>query len=178
MHKSIKWSPAKPQKRPDNIISSKARESGNSGFKPSYLVEKRENMKFIMSNEYMRIWFDERKRYETETYSREQIIKEESKIKRRFVQRMMTYKKPNKNELTNAEYHIKKDGIQEHSVDYSKLKYKPVCPKEKGYAQDVLHKELKKNKSKDESRQNKGGKGDVQEAAICSIPCCPAAKAQ
>lgn len=52
-----------------------------------------------MSNEYMRKWFKERGTYEKNNYSKEEIIKEESKIKRRFVQRMMTYKKPNKLEL-------------------------------------------------------------------------------
>lgn len=52
-----------------------------------------------MSNEYMRQWFNERGTYEKNTYSKEAIIKEESKIKRRFVQRMMTYKKPNKLEM-------------------------------------------------------------------------------
>lgn len=56
-------------------------------------------MRFIISNEYMRKWFNERATYEKNTYSRENIIKEESKIKRRFVQRMMTYKKPNKLEV-------------------------------------------------------------------------------
>lgn len=61
-------------------------------------------MQFIMSNEYMRIWFNDRALYEKDTYSREQIIKEESRIRRRFVQRMMTYKKPNKNDFIDDKY--------------------------------------------------------------------------
>lgn len=56
-------------------------------------------MNFLMSNEYMRIWFKERAVYEKSTYTREQIIKEENKIKRRFVQRMMTYRKPTKTQF-------------------------------------------------------------------------------
>ena len=61
-------------------------------------------MSFIMSNEYMRMWFKERGKYERDTYSKEQIIKEESKIKRRFVQRMMTWQRPTKNEFLEEKF--------------------------------------------------------------------------
>lgn len=38
MQKSLKWTPAQPQRKPDNIISSKARETGDlTGFIPTYL---------------------------------------------------------------------------------------------------------------------------------------------
>ncbi|KAL1513308.1 hypothetical protein ABEB36_002730 [Hypothenemus hampei] len=134
MQKALKWSPAQPHKKSDNIISSTARETGDLiGFIPSYLKEPIEDMRFIMSNEYMRKWFKEREIYEKNTYSKIEIIKGESKIKRRYVQRMMTYKKPDKFHLLEDKF--KRTGQYNDTVnqptDYTKLKYKPVCSKEK-----------------------------------------------
>lgn len=56
-------------------------------------------MGLLLSMEYRRIWFDERAEYERYTYTREEIIKQENKIKRRSVQRMMTYRMPTKNQF-------------------------------------------------------------------------------
>ncbi|XP_076255106.1 uncharacterized protein LOC143193053 [Rhynchophorus ferrugineus] len=154
MQKTLKWSPAQPLKRADNIISSKARETGDFGFTPTYLSEPKEDMHFLMSNEYMRIWFRERAKYEKGTYSKEAIIKEESKIKRRFVQRMMTYKKPNKNQFLEEKINqpnrlpSKKNDDYTH-VDYTKMKYKPQCLKRKG--KSIGEKNSKEN-SKDEKK--------------------------
>lgn len=53
-------------------------------------------MNFIMSNEYWRIWFKERENYERDFYFKEQTRREESKIKRRFVQRKMATEKKEK----------------------------------------------------------------------------------
>lgn len=53
-------------------------------------------MNFIMSNEYWRIWFKERGTYERDFYFKEQTRREESKIKRRFVQRNLAIKKTEK----------------------------------------------------------------------------------
>lgn len=47
-------------------------------------------MNFIMGNEYWRIWFKERENFERDYYFKEQTRREESKIKRRFVQRKLT----------------------------------------------------------------------------------------
>ncbi|KAJ8934189.1 hypothetical protein NQ314_013506 [Rhamnusium bicolor] len=80
----LKWSPATPIRTPDNLISSGAREKKQLGFIPTYENETCQQMEFIMSNEYMRMWFKERSKYEKDTYTREQIIKEESRIKRRI----------------------------------------------------------------------------------------------
>ncbi|XP_060518794.1 muscle, skeletal receptor tyrosine-protein kinase-like isoform X2 [Cylas formicarius] len=88
----------------------------------------RTNMNFLMSNEYMRMWFKEKEIYERNTYSTEQIIKDESKIKRRYVQRMMTYKKPTKNDF-NKEMKDRPKYNNPMKVDYSKYKCKPECPK-------------------------------------------------
>ncbi|XP_018574940.1 uncharacterized protein LOC108913800 [Anoplophora glabripennis] len=88
----LKWSPTLAIHKPDNIVSSHAKPA----FKPSYENEA-ENMNFIMSNEYMRMWFKEKQLHEKDTYARDQIIKKERKIKRRMIQRMMTYRKPSKN---------------------------------------------------------------------------------
>lgn len=49
-----------------------------------------------MSDEYWRIWFNERATYERDFYFKEQTRREESKIKRRFVQRNLTRKKKEK----------------------------------------------------------------------------------
>lgn len=40
-----------------------------------------------MSNEYFRLWFKERESYERDFYFKEQTRREESRIRRRFVQR-------------------------------------------------------------------------------------------
>lgn len=50
-----------------------------------------------MSNEYFRIWFKERENFERDFYFKEQTRREESKIKRRFVQRKMVGKKQENN---------------------------------------------------------------------------------
>ncbi|XP_030768268.1 uncharacterized protein LOC115891830 [Sitophilus oryzae] len=148
MQKSLKWSPAQPFKKSDNIISSKAREKGDYGFAPSYLLEPRENMIFLMSNEYMRMWFNERGKYEKDTYSKEEIIKEESKIKRRFVQRMMTYRQPSKNFFLENKLNKKTvDKTEKTPIDYSKMKYKPYC--KYLHESDKGTKDLKKSGSKD-----------------------------
>lgn len=49
-----------------------------------------------MSNEYWRIWFKERESHERDFYFKEQTRREESKIKRRFVQKSMAIKKMEK----------------------------------------------------------------------------------
>lgn len=56
-----------------------------------------------MSNEYMRIWLKEKAAYERITYTRAKIIKEESKIKRRYVQRMTNFKPLTKADLIENE---------------------------------------------------------------------------
>ncbi|KAK4880365.1 hypothetical protein RN001_008511 [Aquatica leii] len=86
---AIKWIKAEALRRPDGIISSKCRENNEHGFTPTYEREKRENMNFIMSNEYMRIWLKERKIYEIDTYSKYEVESDAGDIKRRFVQRFM-----------------------------------------------------------------------------------------
>lgn len=56
-----------------------------------------------MSNEYMRIWNKEKAFYEKYTYTRAKIIKDESKIKRRFVQRMTNFKPVTKTDMIENE---------------------------------------------------------------------------
>ncbi|KAG5892979.1 hypothetical protein JTB14_015023 [Gonioctena quinquepunctata] len=105
----LKWSPAVPMKRPDNIISSKAREKNLLGFKPSYENEPKEHMQLLMSNEYSRKWFAERAAYEKDTYTREKISK----------------KKTKSNE-ENIEKRRSPAGLPS-SPNYEKMKYKPQC---------------------------------------------------
>ncbi|KAB0797940.1 hypothetical protein PPYR_08933 [Photinus pyralis] len=83
----IKWTPATPVRRTDCIISSKARENNEIGFIPSYEKEPTENMYFILSHEYFRIWLKERSQYELDTYSKLEVEAGGSDIKRRYVQR-------------------------------------------------------------------------------------------
>lgn len=52
-----------------------------------------------MSNEYMRMWFKEKAVYDKNTYIRDQIIRDECKIKRRTIQRMATFRKQSKNQF-------------------------------------------------------------------------------
>nr|CAH7718364.1 unnamed protein product [Callosobruchus chinensis] len=92
------WTPVVPIKRADNIVSSQAKEQNNAGFKPSFEKAKGEDMWLVMSNGYYAQWFKERAVYERNTYYKWEIIKQEKKVKRRFVQRMMTYRKPTRNE--------------------------------------------------------------------------------
>nr|CAH7769352.1 unnamed protein product [Callosobruchus chinensis] len=82
----LKWSPNPPRKRPDNIVSSKAREKHIVAFIPK-------------CEEYLREWFKEWAVFNKNVYTREQIIKDESKIQRKWIQRMMTYRRPTKFEM-------------------------------------------------------------------------------
>ncbi|XP_028129683.1 uncharacterized protein LOC114325744 [Diabrotica virgifera virgifera] len=124
----LKWSPALPIRRADNIISSKAREKGLLGFKPSYEVKGEPVcMGFLMSNEYMRMWFKQRAEFEKDTYTREEIIKSESKIHRRFVQRMMTYRNPGKNEIIEQRIRKCSCPVERKEFQYQRMKYKPEC---------------------------------------------------
>lgn len=84
----LKWSPAYPIVKQDKIISSDSRMQGDVfGFIPSYEFEPKVNMCFIMSNEYYRMWFKERGKYDKDNYAAAELLKEEARIKRRFVQR-------------------------------------------------------------------------------------------
>lgn len=60
------------------------------------LQEGRPNMYYLLNFEYRRLWFKERGQYEKEVYTKKEMMKEESKIKRRFVQRTMVPKKKEK----------------------------------------------------------------------------------
>ncbi|VEN43996.1 unnamed protein product [Callosobruchus maculatus] len=136
------WTPAAPIKRADNIVSSKAREQNNAGFKPTFEKAKGEDMWLVMSNGYYAQWFKERAVYERNTYYKWETIKQEKKVKRRFVQRMMTYRKPTRNEyLEVAARHDKIDFI-EH-CDYSYYKYKPVLLKHRRKEHDTQKQESK-----------------------------------
>lgn len=104
---SLKWVPAMPIVKQDNVISSRAREAGEIGFKPTYekayiffdflnmllnvRFQDEENMYFILSNEYLRMWQNERTDYEREVYSKQDTESDSKMIKRRFVQRFVKY---------------------------------------------------------------------------------------
>ncbi|XP_023020070.1 uncharacterized protein [Leptinotarsa decemlineata] len=191
----LKWSPATPVKKQDNIISSKAREKNLLGFKPSYENEPREHMGLLMSNEYMRRWFTERAAFEKDTYTREKIIKEENKIKRRFVQRMMTYRKPTKNQFIEESI-AKRKAVPGNSTqddkapNYEKMKYKTEClpldhvkkplktvpggKKNSGASKE--DNEFIEEKTQEDSKKSpkscNGEKSNVLEAEIvCGCPC-------
>ncbi|CAH1979865.1 unnamed protein product [Acanthoscelides obtectus] len=162
-HNRLKWSPNPPKKRPDNIISSKARERNIVAFKPQYEGEGRENMWKLMSNEDLREWFKEWAVFNKDVYTREQIIKEESKIQRKWIQRMMTYRQPTKLEI--IEERLRKPistGAKGSKIDI-RCKYKPACAEpsisagsaplgvQQSKNKDHRHPETK---SKDESKEN------------------------
>lgn len=88
------WKPATPVRRPDKIISSDARHQGDLyGFTPSYAADPRCEMWALLSYEYHRQWFAEKKQgYEKLKYTALQTAQEESRIRRRFVQRDMVKK--------------------------------------------------------------------------------------
>ncbi|XP_018333280.1 uncharacterized protein LOC108742534 [Agrilus planipennis] len=85
----LKWVPVKPIRRSDNIISSEARASGYTGFQTSYDKEP-VHFPFLMSNEYMRKWFNERDVYANDRYASILTEKETAMLKRRYVLRDMT----------------------------------------------------------------------------------------
>ncbi|XP_044266399.1 uncharacterized protein LOC123012505 [Tribolium madens] len=99
MKSTLKWKRASTIYPTDHIISSKAREVGTWGFKPQYENVKQVNFRFLMSNEYMRLWFKERDLYQKENYSKQEKAQNESSLKRGFVQRMMTNPKLESREL-------------------------------------------------------------------------------
>ncbi|EFA03536.1 hypothetical protein TcasGA2_TC013539 [Tribolium castaneum] len=90
MKSTLKWKRATAIYPTDHIISSKAREVGTWGFKPQYENVTNVNFRFLMSNEYMRLWFKERDLYQKENYSKQEKAQNESSLKRGFVQRMRT----------------------------------------------------------------------------------------
>lgn len=51
------------------------------------MQDKVDNMKYIMSFEYLRIWMKERDAYDREIYSKMETESDSKGIKRRFVQR-------------------------------------------------------------------------------------------
>ncbi|CAH0550959.1 unnamed protein product [Brassicogethes aeneus] len=65
-----KWQPTGPIRPPDCIISSKARDKNNFGFKPLYEYEKKPHMNYLISFEYQRMWFKDRKEYEKKMYAK------------------------------------------------------------------------------------------------------------
>ncbi|KAI4464265.1 hypothetical protein MML48_3g00005523 [Holotrichia oblita] len=85
-----KWTRTVPTTTKDSIVSSHARANNEKGFTPSY-----ESVSYSKSIN-LRIWFKERGQYEKEVYTKKEMMKEESKIKRRFVQRMMIPKRKEK----------------------------------------------------------------------------------
>ncbi|CAH1991757.1 unnamed protein product [Acanthoscelides obtectus] len=103
------WAPAVPLRRADNITSSKAKEQNTPVFKPAFEQDKRHDMWMVMSNGYGTQWFKEKAVYEKETYFRWETIKQEKKVKRRTVQRMMTYRQP-----TRIEY------LEKYVIGYKK----------------------------------------------------------
>ncbi|XP_018325503.1 uncharacterized protein LOC108737262 [Agrilus planipennis] len=92
----LKFTRVMPIKRPDCIMSSAARESGNYGFIPSYEKDVRICTGFVMTNEYLRMWMRERAIYEKDVYSSLEAEKDKGRIRRRYVLRDMTKKKPDK----------------------------------------------------------------------------------
>ncbi|KAJ3662546.1 hypothetical protein Zmor_006890 [Zophobas morio] len=87
MKSSLKWKRATPIYPTDHIISSKAREvNALYGFKPEYETEKRPHIRFLLSNEYMRLWFRERVLYQKENYSKQEKTKSDGKLQRGYVQ--------------------------------------------------------------------------------------------
>lgn len=95
-----------PIVKQDNLVSSRAREAGEIGFKPTYekahfflfskhvlhvRFQDEENMYFILSNEYLRMWQNERSDYEREVYSKQDTESDSKTIKRRFVQHFVKY---------------------------------------------------------------------------------------
>ncbi|VEN47265.1 unnamed protein product [Callosobruchus maculatus] len=166
----LKWTPNPPRKRPDNIISSKAREKHIVAFIPKCEEEKVDNMWKLMSNEYLREWFKEWAVFNKNVYTREQIIKEESKIQRKWIQRMMTYRRPTKFEMIEERlWKPISKGASGNKIDI-RCKYKPSCT---GLTVDSPHPIKGRNKkkttkdSKEENEKSDGLRGNIQQDRIC-----------
>ncbi|KAF5282575.1 hypothetical protein FQA39_LY04982 [Lamprigera yunnana] len=87
-----RWELAKSARRPDTIISSLATKRKQNGFTPTYLKEPN-NMYFMLSNEYTRMWLKERGIYEETAYLKYEVEGNWTGMERRYVQH---YSKPNK----------------------------------------------------------------------------------
>ncbi|CAG9865375.1 unnamed protein product [Phyllotreta striolata] len=95
----IRWTPNLPIVKDDNIISSTAREKNNFGFMPTYEVHNHPiNMYYLMTGEYQRIWLTERDAFAKAVYSAPARLFDTSdnNFRRKFVQRLFTYRKPTK----------------------------------------------------------------------------------
>ncbi|XP_022901753.1 uncharacterized protein [Onthophagus taurus] len=113
-----KWTPSYPVVPKDNIISSQSKANNEKGFIPSYESIGKPQMNFLMSEEYRRLWFKERGVYEKEVYTKKAMMKEESKIKRRFVQKCLI---PKKREREMPIIHLKRfENIRRRIDDHRK----------------------------------------------------------
>ncbi|XP_044727431.1 uncharacterized protein LOC123291057 [Chrysoperla carnea] len=60
-----KWVPSFPIRQPDQIVSIKVK---MNSFSPSYEREKQIKINWLLSNEYQRIWFSEKAKYDLLNY--------------------------------------------------------------------------------------------------------------
>ncbi|XP_026675285.1 uncharacterized protein LOC113465205 [Ceratina calcarata] len=85
--KAKAWSPAFPIKTPDNIVSSQF--VSQKVFVPSYEKEKRPCIEQLLTNEYQRIWWEEKeiwdKRYSRKTATKKLLLRGAVKRKPRNV---------------------------------------------------------------------------------------------
>ncbi|CAH1369309.1 unnamed protein product [Tenebrio molitor] len=189
MKNTLKWKPASIVYPTDHLISSKAREVGAWGFKPQYESAKHVNMRFLMSNEYMRLWFKERELYQKENYSKQEKARNEAHLKRGFVQRMMTNPKLHTRELPTIQ--LKRfqniiSKVDNRRTEDEKIKicerykktvepveltrYKPTCPAHKMKAKSEANKK-KIGKKKTSTKKDQDQEGSSQSSPVSGGQC-------
>ncbi|XP_019866923.1 uncharacterized protein LOC109595927 isoform X1 [Aethina tumida] len=146
-----KWTPQGPI-RPQNCIdSSFAALKHNFGFRPQYEYEKKVHIGYLLSFEYQRMWLKEREIYEKEFYAKpapkgdkfdrkamENVMITGTNItsgfsarrllKRGYIQKLMTYKKPTKSAKQDL---MLKKHVSGGDLVHTDMKYKPRCFKNK-----------------------------------------------
>ncbi|RZC42064.1 hypothetical protein BDFB_010824 [Asbolus verrucosus] len=194
MKNTLKWKRAGIIYPTDHIISSTAREIGYKGFKPEYENVKHVNMRFIMSNEYMRLWFKQRDEYIKENYSKAESARNETTLKRGYVQRMMTNPRAQVREypfiqlkrFQNIISRIDNGRTQEEKVKicgrYKKTilptempRYKPACPHKPTTSdgKDQKFSEEKWQKPQQKDQKQKAAKSTPKKAEAPSQPPHP-----
>ncbi|XP_049817914.1 uncharacterized protein LOC109595927 isoform X2 [Aethina tumida] len=127
-----KWTPQGPI-RPQNCIdSSFAALKHNFGFRPQYEYEKKVHIGYLLSFEYQRMWLKEREIYEKEFYAKPAPkasgFSARRLLKRGYIQKLMTYKKPTKSAKQDL---MLKKHVSGGDLVHTDMKYKPRCFKNK-----------------------------------------------
>ncbi|XP_033304365.1 uncharacterized protein LOC117207841 [Bombus bifarius] len=131
------WSPVIPCKIPDNIVSSQF--TSSKVFTPSYEKEKRPCIEQLLTNEYQRIWWQEKeiwdKRCRTKITTKQllqrMVIRRKSKVVPPIDKPKMTKKPKKKGKVKESKDDKKEEGksTQETKTDETKESSEKKSPK-------------------------------------------------